>query len=99
MRLKLLLISVLMFVLCATMLPLTVAAQPEDVVGQIPIGTPISLLVVGADLATDTVQQTTGVDISQPVQMATDTAIWVVGFGNGGNGGSGGAGGTGGLIG
>ena len=90
MKFKPLLISVLTLLLCATMLPMTVAAQQEDVVGQIPIGTPISLLVVGADLATDTVRQATGVDISQPVTMSTDTATQLVGFGTGGNGGAGG---------
>ncbi len=102
MTFKLLLISVLTFVLCATMLPMTVAAQPEDVVGQIDITQPITMLNDAASFATSTAQLV-GVDISQPMTMVTDTATQLVGFGNGGNGGAGGLdignGGQGGSIG
>ncbi len=82
MKFKLLLISVLALMLCATMMPMTVAAQTEDTVGQIPIGTPIALLNDAGDLATSTAQQA-GADISQPVTMATDTATQLIGEASG----------------
>ncbi len=94
MTFKLLLIGLLTFVLCATMMPMTVAAQPEDIVGQIDISQPITMINDAASFATSTAQQV-GVDISQPITIATDTVTQLVG----GNGGAGGNGGNAGLFG